>query len=358
MIILKGLLICLYLIIIPELLGLLLLKFMKKYENNIIFAFVLGYLSEFAICQLITVPMIFFKASLETLLYIFQLVIIFICIISIILNIKRIKEIFKSSYDIIKKSSKFLIIVLIICIGVQIYGLVGYMHEDADDAFYVGTITTTLETNSLFRDAGQDGRGYGNDIPLRYVLGPFPMYHAMMSKILSIHPAIFTHTIIPIIFISLSYMVYGLIASKFFKEKIEDTLLFLIFLSVLSIWGNYSTRSTFSLLLFRIWQGKAVLANILIPAMWLVYLIVKECDYKFVNYLLITITVIAGTFTTTLGIALMPLSLMVLTIVDELTKINFKDLKNINYKKHLKQCAKSFCCCIPSLVYLVVYFIK
>lgn len=358
MVIIKGIMMLMFLLIIPILLGMLITTFVKKEKNNLILAFIIGYLIIFSICQLITVPAVFLEISFTSLVFIFVIIVFILSFISIIINNKKIKEILKFNYDAIKKTSKTLILLVIICIGIQVYGLVGYMHEDADDAFYVSTATSAIETNQVFKHLPQTGDEFSNGPILRYALGLFPMYHAIMSKILSIHPAIFTHTIIPIIFIPLSYMVYGLIASKFLKEKKDDILLFLIFLSFLSIWGNYSTRATFSLLLFRIWQGKAVLANILIPAMWLVYLIAKECDYKFINYLLITITVLAGIFTTTLGIALMPLSLMVLTIVDEFTKINFKDLKNINYKSHITQCAKSFCCCIPALVYLAVYFIK
>ena len=63
MIILKGILALAILFIIPLLIGLLITNFLKDEKNNIILSFVLGYLTEFAICQLLVVPMIFIQSS-------------------------------------------------------------------------------------------------------------------------------------------------------------------------------------------------------------------------------------------------------------------------------------------------------
>ena len=57
--IIKGLIALLTLFIVPELLGLLFLKFNKKEKSNLIFSFVIGYLLIFAVCQLISVPFIY-----------------------------------------------------------------------------------------------------------------------------------------------------------------------------------------------------------------------------------------------------------------------------------------------------------
>ena len=51
MIILKMLMSLLVLFIIPELVGLLVVRFNKNDKNNLIYAFVIGYLVEFAIMK-------------------------------------------------------------------------------------------------------------------------------------------------------------------------------------------------------------------------------------------------------------------------------------------------------------------
>ncbi len=41
--------------------------------------------------------------------------------------------------------------------------------------------------------------------------------------------------------------------------------MFLVFIAFFNIWGNYSIRSVSTFLLFRIWQGKVILAAIILP---------------------------------------------------------------------------------------------
>lgn len=376
--ILKGIFALSFLFIIPELLGLIITKFLDKEKNNLILAFVLGCLIEFAICQLIAVPLIFMNAKFTTLLYIYIGINLILLVVSICLNIKRIKELFINNLKSIKEMPKLLTLMVAILVGIQVYGLVGYMHLDDDDAFYVGTAVTSVQTNTIYKYSPTTGRESGEHLDLRYKLGPFPVYYAIMSEIINIHPTIFAHTIMPIVFLPLSYMVIGLLAKYLFKNNKEQTMLFLIFINIMSIWGNYSIRNTFSFLLFRIWQGKSILANIIIPGVWLFYLLGKEDGFKLINYIMIFILILAGCLTTTMGIALPPLSLMLLVLADELSKIVQKNKKATKQTKHLIRrqknkfnirefikenrdsfinVAKCLACCMPAIIYGLIYFI-
>lgn len=376
--ILKGIFALLFLVIIPELLGLIVTKFLDKEKNNLILAFVIGCLIEFAICQLVAVPLIFMNASFTTLLYIYIGINLVLSIVSIYLNVKRLKELLVNNLKSIKEMPKLLTLVVVILVGIQVYGLVGYMHLDDDDAFYVGTAVTSVQTNTIYKYSPTTGSEAGEHLDLRYKLGPFPVYYAIMSEIINIHPTIFAHTIMPIVFLPLAYMVIGLLADCLFKNNKEQTMLFLIFINIMSIWGNYSIRNNFSFLLFRIWQGKSILANIIIPGVWLFYLLGKENDFKLINYIMIFILILAGCLTTTMGIALPPLSLILLVIADEISKMFQKDKKVTKQTKHLIRrqknkfnireyikankdsfinIAKCLACCMPAIIYGLIYFI-
>ena len=111
------------------------------------------------------------------------------------------------------------------------------------------------------------------------------------------------------------------------------------------IWGNYSKRTNFTFLLFRIWQGKAVLANIIIPAVWLFFLKAVKDNFKLIDIIILISVILAGILTTTMGIGLPAISLMLLAFV-----FAIKD-KKISYL------LKSGICCLPCLVYLALYFI-
>lgn len=358
MAILKILILILTLFIIPELLGLLVLKFIKREKNNVVFAFVIGYLIQFAIAQILTVPMIFYEVSFMNLFKIYMAIILVLSVISFVINVIRIKEIFVGIINYIKEAPKFLCIITIALILIQIYMFIGYGHIDDDDAFYVGTATTTLETNSLFQFSSATGLTGWEEHLLRYRLGPFPIYISLLSKVTSIHPAIMAHIVIPAIFVSIVYMIYGLIADELFKKNKSNVFLFLIVLNILFLWGNYSIRTNFTFLLFRIWQGKAVLANIIIPAIWLLVIKAEENGFKFLDFLLLLVLNFAADFTTTMGIALAPITVMSIIFVLEISKTNFKNLKEFKPLASLKNVTLCLISCTPSIVYGLVYFLN
>ncbi|MBR3614686.1 MAG: hypothetical protein IKL55_05870 [Clostridia bacterium] len=360
--IVKGIVALLTLFGVPELLGLLFLKFNEKEKNNFILAFIIGYLFIFAICQLITVPFIYLELSLTNLVLTLVSIFGIISIISIVLNIKNIKNIWNNTIEYIKTMPKLLTLITMILIGLQIFAFVGFMHIDDDDSFYVGTATTAVQTNSLFKYSAATGEDDLENKLSRYRLGPFPIYSAVVSKLVDIHPAIISHVVLPAIFVPIVYMIYGLIGNELFKKDKKQVLIFVMLMSVINIWGNYSVRNNFSFFLLRIWQGKAVLANIILPAIILLFMKAENNDYSFKYCLLLFITILAGTFTTTMGIALPPIELMLLAIVYEISKINFKKLKENkeeknNIKTRLKNIMKCLVCCIPSILYGLAFLI-
>ncbi len=353
MIILKMLMSLLILFIIPELVGLLVLRFTKNDKNNLIYAFIIGYLIEFAIGQILIVPMILYEVSFTILLKIYSIIMLILAVISLLINFVRIKEFFQNVMQSVKELPKLLTLLVIMLVGIQLYGFLVYTHIDDDDAFYIGTATTTVETDSLYKYSGTTGADDGEQFLLRYRLGPFPIYSAIISKLINIQPAIVSHTILPFIFVPIVYFIYFLIANELFKKDINSSLLFLLILNIVFIWGGYSGRTNFAFLFFRIWQGKSILANIIIPATWLIMIKAEENGFKFIDFLLLLILNFAGTFTTTLGAALPPIIIMVLWFSYEIYKILSKQFKLGKGIKSMVICLLSS---IPSIVCGIFHF--
>lgn len=355
----KGLSIVLVLFIIPELLGLFLLRFLKKENTNLFLAFIIGYVLEFAICQIVAVPYIYMEKTFTELMNILTIINLIVCGISAILNLTKIKEILKTILNYIKETPKILAILTIVLIGIQVYSYVGYMHIDDDDSFYVGTATVSVQTDSLFKYSAATGEMDVENQLSRYRLGPFPIYLAVISKAIDTHPAIVAHTILPIIFVPLVYMIYGLIGNELFKNDKKQVYYFLMIMSIINIWGNYSVRTAFSFFLIRIWQGKALLASMILPLIILLFIKAEENNYKFNYCLLLFIAILAGNLTTTMGIALPPMELMLLAIVYEISKLNFKKSKEekIGFGKAIINLTKCLICCIPSIIYGIAYLI-
>ena len=174
--ILQILLSLIILVIMPILLGLLVRKNLPNDKNNLLMFFVIGYVIEFAICEILAVPMIYLECTYKTLLYSFLIVCIVLSVLSIKINKKYFKEITKELLKSLKEIPKLLLCVTVILVGIQVYGLVGYMHEDSDDATYVAAATTAVQTNTLFKYSAQTGAETGEHVVPRYRLGPFPLY--------------------------------------------------------------------------------------------------------------------------------------------------------------------------------------
>ncbi len=200
-----------------------------------------------------------------------------------------------------------------------------HVHDDLDDSWYVGSAVVSYFTDTLNRISP-----YSMEIlphfSMDYVLSPWPIFCAMLGRLTFTHPAIIMHTYVPILMIPLAYAVYWLLARAVFGQKKNRAIWLLFFLCVLNIFGNWSIRSTSTFLLFRIWQGKAILCNIIIPLM--LYLFIRLADAQEKKGLAATallITLTAGTMVSSMGVFLGPAMLFVLSVVDA---VSHRRLKN------------------------------
>ena len=349
MLILKMIISLVVFFVVPTILGMIITKFTDK-KYNLLFYFVFGYLIEFATLQIIAIPMIFFNFKFITLLIVWIILILALMLLSIIINKSIIKEFKKiKAKEVLKKcfnKSNIIGIVAIILILIQAIYPIFNTYTNEDDAFFVGTATTTIYENSMYKVSAEDGGIYGQ-LPSRYILAPFSMYLAVISSIINISPAIVAHSIFPPVFIILAYAVYTLLAEKLLGKDRESISIFIILLSIINIFGNYSDRTNFTYLLLRIWQGKAILAGIMLPAIWYAFLNYVEDDKKVINWVIMFITILATLLVSEMSIALAPMTLMLLAVV-----FSIRD-KKISYL------LKSVICVIPSIIYFCIYlFIK
>ena len=106
------------------------------------------------------------------------------------------------------------------------------------------------------------------------------MFVAMMAYDGGIAPAVLSHADLPFFLILLCYALYTLIGQKLFDGDWEKTGVFLILLSVIYLWGYTSTHTLASMILLRIWQGKAVCAGFMIPLFFYLFYRVMRPDYE------------------------------------------------------------------------------
>lgn len=144
-----------------------------------------------------------------------------------------------------------------------------YTHEffDGDDAYYVAQSVIAEQTDVLYRILPYTGLSTSLDI--RHALASLPIWEAYLSRVTGIHPTIIAHSVLPLILIPLTYLVYYRIGMRLFKGGFRKTAVFLILVSLLQIFGNTSIYTNATFFLMRTWQGKSVLCNlVLLTAVW------------------------------------------------------------------------------------------
>ena len=157
-----------------------------------------------------------------------------------------------------------------LAVGLVLFQMyMAYTHEffDGDDAYYVAQSVIAEETDVLYRILPYTGLSTSLDI--RHALASFPIWEAYLSRITGIHPAIIAHSVLPLILIPLTYLVYYRIGMRLLKNRFRQTAVFLILVSLLQIFGNTSIYTNATFFLMRTWQGKSVLCNlVLLTALW------------------------------------------------------------------------------------------
>ena len=205
------------------------------------------------------------------------------------------------------KNVNFWGVIAAAAVAVQIFILVFYVHEDADDAFYVATAATTLKTDSMYRFSSYTGMPL-NGLPMRYALSAFPIFTAYFAELIHIHPTITAHTIFPAVLIAVAYLIYYQMGKELTGDK-RKAAFFVTVISFLNVFGNFSIYTSSSFLLFRIWQGKAILAAILIPAIFLFAFRIYERKENQSEWITMFLLMCSCCMVSSMGVVLGPLVL-------------------------------------------------
>jgi hypothetical protein len=351
---LNTLLASFWLILLPIIIGSGILK-LGKQNIKISLALMIGLFCEFAIFEFFAIPYTLLGLTFYTLRNTWLIVVLVFVVMSIIklaeghfftkelLDKNHINKVKNKLKDTINKLPKTLVIIFLILLFFQCYMGYNYKHEDADDSNMVAKAVIAVDTNSLFKydDEGNEL----TSIPMRNGLSPFFWFTGCIATLSNVHSTIMAHTIFPVIFVLIAYNVYYLIATTLFKDNLKKQFIFLIILSVLYIFGNYTRYSIFVRLLTRIWQGKSILATITIPFIFYLFLeyIGKENDnfYWFVLMISLWGSILLTSMSLSLPIIISGLLTFLYMIKD----------------KKLRYILKLAIAYIPSICYGIIYLI-
>lgn len=263
-----------FIVLLPIITGNLVYDFIKQKESCLhswIYRWVYGWCTLFALFELSAVPLIMFKRALSELCIVYLLVIAAFVLVLEIVKICNHDHKQKKQRSVKKEWTVCERLVVLCALGIilfQVFFVVWKTHMDADDTFYIGHAVTSLGTNSMYQFSPYTGEKMAS-IPINYVLSPLPIFWAFLSKMSEVHPAVIAHIFVPMIFIPTAYSVVYLIGCRLFKNSRSEVGCFMLIYAVLQQFGYTSVYTASTFLLFRIWQGKAMIANIFLPLVFL-----------------------------------------------------------------------------------------
>lgn len=311
----KVLMLIIFLFLIPVIIG---LPFYLKNINeskiiNLIFSYVRGFFAVLAIYEILCASFILLNVSFSMFAIAFTVLISLLTMLKMLIVIKWVKDnsgSFLSGLSFPKFKHNFYsylyVIGFLVLLVIQIYGAINYSStvNSIDDATYIVYSTDAVEHNSMYMTNTYTGE-FGA-VGIKRILQTYNLFPAYISYMTGISVATVAHTVLNVVFLIMAYMVYYLIAYDLLYDKDkakssqENIWIFLIFISLLYIFGYYSHSSLSFRLLGALWQGKAVLAVVVTPFIFLIMKRFLTEEYRVAN----------GVYLVVLSIALVSLSLM------------------------------------------------
>ena len=294
------------------------LQILFKFKSGLALKIITGYLFLIGIFHILSLPFMYYELKFSTLYYIYIGMIVSIVIAYIVLSIIFSHFKLKREFiNIIKSITKnrlniFWWLVVIVLIVFQLQKVFNYVQINIDDQFYVSQITTMLDRNIIMDIMPSSGQGLFT-FPDIYKMVSFETWEGVICKLANVPPAVLCHTIIPLFFIPLTYLVIYKVGKEFVGERVP---IFLIFICLLNIFSGFSSYTQGAFLLLRIWQGKAVMVNIILPLVLFAFIkIMKEKKVSWKVLLFLYSLLLAAFHTSTVGVVFIPISYGVYTLV-------------------------------------------
>ena len=326
--IIRLLMIFLILGIVPYICGYLfrdIIKDMGKIRQ-ICFQYVCGFFVMMALFSVVCVPAIYMGMKFHIFVIVYNILLGILVCISLYQMVRagyKTKSEEKKHYKIqdflhlLNQYEWIYLAIFVFLVAIQLYATLRYTssYNSLDDATYIAYAQDALDTDMMLQHAPYTG--YYQNIDLHRAFQTSLIYNAYLSKMTEISVTTMVHTVLALALVVMAYMVYYLIASQLFEKK-ENQFIFLGFIALLYMWGNYSHYSLSFRLLGVIWQGKAILAVVLIPLLFVIMYELLHENYNYRYGVLLMILSITATSLTLIGAGAFLFIIMAVGILEKL----------------------------------------
>ncbi|WP_022779686.1 DUF6077 domain-containing protein [Butyrivibrio sp. AE3009] len=294
-------LLILWLLIVPMLIGILLNGILPIFRRTVGITFILGYLAYFGLFEIIAIPCMtritygafgycyryFFASSIVlAVLGLTRLILVLVkegpSFLSVfpgdthagareLMSPRSDPKGLKLDYSV---EARIYWGIFFVLLAVQMVLAVVMSSFDGDDAYYV--VESLLAQQVDVMNTIHPYTGISTSLDIRHAFAVITMWIAFVAKGSGVHSTIVAHSIIPLVVIPFVYLVYVEIGRILFRRRQEVIPVFMLVVSFLMMFGNVSIYTPATFFLMRTWQGKAMVANLVFPLILWIFLWLLE----------------------------------------------------------------------------------
>lgn len=264
---LKVIQVLLLFIFISMLIGCLIMKALKEKQASFFKSILCGSIVMMALFEVLFIPMTILGQTLSRLTQIWAILVGLIALVSALVSKKLILELIKTAFLEIKKINVFDGIVLFFVV-IQMVICYKYIFTHANDAYYVGMASTTLTTDQLLSYSPYTGASITWSSYKAHLIASLPAYWAMLAKIFGVTGAFMCHSIVPVLYIPLAYVLYREIGMLLFKQEHNHVSLFILMICIGNFFIGNHYDTSYEMLTTSVWQGGTFLYNIALPGIF------------------------------------------------------------------------------------------
>ena len=327
-------------LILYFLFGMLVTVKRRKDDFSVTEAVFTGFFLYYFLFTLFCIPVMLKWRPLSMLTRIWGAVMIAVCVISVIFSVRIFKKKFPKCIKYIAENKFFLLGIVLITV-IQAFIIIYNYQFTLDAAYYVANVTTSIETDTLNIYDPYTG-DWQDHFEMRYFFATFPLNDAVLCDILKIHPLIWCKSVMAGTSVILTNMVLFMIGKKLFLGDHKKILLFMFFSDIMDFFFiTIFTTSTF--LVTRTYEGKCLLANVVLPGMFYIYLKLFENTKDRHAWLMLLLVALGSPVLSSSSNMLVP-AMIAVTILP-LTVL----------KKDWTVTVKSVLCMLPGIIMLLTY---
>lgn len=346
----KAILLAAYYFLCFFLLGSSLLRFLKM-KFSAALALVTGGLSYYIFFNLVALPMKLLFCPLSLLTRAWCGLVIVGMMILIVFGRKALGANLQEMKEQIEKTPGFYLCLFLLFLVQYIY--IGCITPTTagvtDDRYYIGDVMTSLYTNTIqqydYLSGGLTG-GKLEYLDTYYLLQMYPIHMAVVSQVTGLHPLIENKWVLTGIWLLLIDGVYLLWGEFLFRENKKKILSFLLIVTWCAYAMRLVTESLGQHLIYRMAEGKNVLANFIVPFLFYLFARIVKNGGNRKNWFLVFWTVL-GSYSLVMS------SLFILPLV-----LGSFYACYIVIGKRWKHLVPAAICYLPCVAVLVIYVLE